>query len=104
MPETETQNPPAETAEQKLDRMIEILDQMNKRDRLRMTGSIISRIISLIPVFIIIAAAIYVYFFGDELIRMIAEESAKAAVKIAPSPDIMEQLQNILPGITIQRS
>jgi succinate dehydrogenase/fumarate reductase cytochrome b subunit len=71
------------TTEQKIDEVVEILRQMNHRDRLRMWGSTFHSILGLIPIIIFIGSAWYVYNFGDELLQQIAAEAAKQASNVA---------------------
>jgi succinate dehydrogenase/fumarate reductase cytochrome b subunit len=76
--------PPAPlTPEDKLDQIVEILRQMNKRDRMRMWGSTIHSILGLIPLVVFLFSLWYVYNYGDQLLEQIAAEAAKQASNVA---------------------
>ncbi len=87
--------PPA-TAEEKLDRIIDLLQQMNGRDRLRMWGATLRGILSLIPLVVFIASLWYIYTYGDQLIEQMAAAAARQASNVAG-----QNAQNLLNGLDI---
>ncbi len=83
----------------KLDAMLHHLERMDRRDRLRTWGGFARGLFGLIPLAFFVVSAWYVTTHGDEIIRKVSEESAKAASKYAQeqSASFMEQFQNLIP-------
>ena len=91
---------PAPTSnENKLDRVVEILEMMNRRDRARTLAGFFRGLVSLIPLIILLWSTWYFYAHGADLIKMISSEAAKqaAAATQKNSGDLMKQLQDYLP-------
>lgn len=79
----------------KLDIIIMHLERMDKRDRIRMVGSTLKGLISLIPVLAFIWGAWYFYENGDAIMTDIARKAAEqaAAVTKQGTQGILEQIQ-----------
>lgn len=76
--------PPApQTTEDKLDRIVEILDRMNRRDRLRTIGGFIRGILNLIPIIIVVFFTWYTIKYGDQLLEKITSMAAEQAGRVA---------------------
>lgn len=89
---------PAPQSEDKLDRIIAILDRMNRRDRLRTIGGFIRGIIGLIPLAIVIFFTWYTIKYGDQLLEKITSMAAQQAGKVAQQnavSDFMKQFNDI---------
>lgn len=84
---------------EKLDVVIMYLQKMDKRDRIRTWGGFARGMISLIPMLFFIWSIWYFAAHGDEIIKKITDESAKAATRYTQdqSGELMKQLQNIMP-------
>lgn len=84
---------------EKLDTMIALLERMDRRDRIRTWGGLIRMMIGIIPMLFFLWSLWYFAVHGDEIIKKITEESAKAAATYTQdqSGELMEKLQNMLP-------
>jgi len=71
------------TTDEKLDIIVEILQKMNKRDRLRTWGAFIRGTLSLIPIIIVLAATWYTIQNGDALLKKITSMAADQAGRVA---------------------
>ncbi|MBU0767004.1 hypothetical protein KKF55_04470 [Patescibacteria group bacterium] len=70
---------PPKTIEEKLDVIIDHLEAMDHRDRLRTIGGTIKGMISMIPIIILVGSMWYFYKYGDQLLEKIAQQAAKQA-------------------------
>ncbi len=73
---------PPKTTDERLDLIIEYLNKMNKRDRLRTIGGFFRGIIGLIPIIFFLLSMWYVYEYGDQLLEKIAETAARQAAAV----------------------
>ena len=91
--------PSNEGIPEKLDTIIIQLDALNRRDRLRTWGSFARGLISLIPMAIFLWSIWYFTQHADELLKKIADESAKAAATYTEnkSNELMQQIQKMMP-------
>lgn len=91
--------PPApQTTEDKLDRIVTILDRMNRRDRLRTIGGFIRGVFSIIPIIIVVFFTWYTIKYGDQLLEKITSMAAQQAGKVAQQnavSDFMKQFNTI---------
>lgn len=87
---------PARTTDEKLDRIVDDLDKMNRRDRLRTIGGFIRGILGLIPLVVLLASLWYVYSYGEELMGKIAGEAAKQAASYTQNSDLLKNVQNMM--------
>lgn len=71
--------------DEKLDRIIAILDRMNRRDRLRTIGGFLRGILGLIPIAILLGSVWYVVAHGDDVLRKITEQAARQAAELTGS-------------------
>ena len=83
-------------SEDKLDIIIQHLENIDKRDRLRMRAGFIRGVFGLIPTIAFIAFAVYFYQHGDEVMAKIAKTAAEQALEAtkAGTDGIIQQLQN----------
>lgn len=90
---------PASGNTEKIDRVIEILEMMNRRDRARTLAGFFRGLLGLIPLLIVLWSTWYFYAHGDELLKKVAGAAAEqaAAVTEKSSGDFMKQLQQYLP-------
>lgn len=75
--------PPLQKPEDKLDRIITILEKMNRRDRLRTIGGFFRTIISFIPIALVIFFTWYGIKYSDELLQKITSKAAEQAGRVA---------------------
>ncbi|MBI5156235.1 hypothetical protein HZA45_03105 [Candidatus Peregrinibacteria bacterium] len=82
-----SETPPSHptTIDEKLDRIVTHLDHMNRRDKLRMWGSLIHGIIGFIPTLILLGTVWYVYNNASNLLTTMASEAAKQAAVYSES-------------------
>ena len=73
------------TTEEKLDRIVAHLDRMDRRDRLRMWGSVVHGILGFIPTLILLGTVWYVYSNASNLLTTMASEAAKQAAVYSES-------------------
>lgn len=76
-----TPNKTGSTVEEKLDIIIEHLEKMDHRDRMRMVGGYFRFIVALIPVILLLWSVWYTIAHGPELLKMISDEAASSAAK-----------------------
>jgi len=87
-----------QTTEDKLDRIVTILDRMNRRDRLRTIGGFIRGVFSIIPIIIVVFFTWYTIKYGDQLLEKITSMAAQQAGKVAQQnavSDFMEEFNAI---------
>ena len=94
-----TDTPAPKTTEQKLDVIVEHLENMDRRDRLRTWGAFFRSLISMIPIVLLLWSVWYTYQHGAELLEMISKEAAKQAAEATKQSagDLQEQLRQMLP-------
>ena len=82
--------------EDKLDIIIEHLQRMDKRDRLRTWGAAFKGLIGLIPAIAFIVAAWYLYEHGDEVLMKVAKTAAEQAAQATKTSTegIIDQIKN----------
>ncbi|MEK7591191.1 MAG: hypothetical protein AAB489_03220 [Patescibacteria group bacterium] len=73
--------PTGNTVESRLDKIVEHLERMDRRDRLRTWGGFVRSLIALVPMIIFLLSAWYLYNNTDEMLKKITEEAAKQAAK-----------------------
>lgn len=93
-----SQIPDTVSAEAKLDLIEQHLRRMDNRDRIRMYGSFIRSLISLIPIVILVWSTWYFVNHSAEIMKQIAESSAQAAAAAAKSSgqDIMDDFRQFV--------
>ncbi len=74
---------PVGSIDARLDRMIEILDHMNRRDRWRTIGGFIRGLVVIIPTLVIILSSIYLYLYGSDLVQTFIQETTNQAAQQA---------------------
>ena len=75
--------PSLERIEVQLQTIVDAMESMNRRDRLRTVGGFFRSIISLIPVLLVIWSAWYFYLHGDELMKKLIDQTTSAAASKA---------------------
>src|SRR3989338_4191123 len=90
------QKPVGSAADQKLDRIIDILELMNKRDKMRTWGGLVRTIIHFIPLIILIWSVWFTYAHWDEMLREISRSAAEqsAAMMQKTGSGWTQQFQN----------
>lgn len=80
----------------KLDIIIEHLERMDRRDRMRTWGSFVKGMISIVPMLAFIYGLWYFSQNGDAVLEKIAKTAAEqaAAVTTQSADGIMQQLKN----------
>ena len=80
-----------------LEEILDILYQMNKRDRLRTMGGFFKGLISMIPIIVLLASLWYAYEYGDVLLEKVSESAARQAAKVTQqgSADIMDRIREL---------
>ena len=88
------------TDSETLEQILLHLERMDRRDRLRTIGGFVRTLIAVIPVIIFLWGSWYAYMHYDELLRKVAEESAKQAAKYTQqqSAGMVEQVQKMIKG------
>jgi len=69
------------TNDEKLDAIVQHLEQMNKRDRLRTIGGFIRGLLGLIPLVVLLWSLWYFAQNGEALMKMIANQAASSAAQ-----------------------
>lgn len=89
------QKPVGSPTDQKLDRIVDILERMNKRDKMRTWGGFVRTIIHFIPLIILIWSVWFTYYHWDELLQEISRAAAEqsAAMLQDQGGDFSKQLQ-----------
>lgn len=84
------------TSEDKIDIIIQHLENIDRRDKLRMRAGFIKGLISIIPTIAFIAGIWYFYQYGDEVMAKIAKTAAEQAMEATKSGagGLMQQWQN----------
>jgi len=94
MPSAPAPKPPQD----KLDRIIELLDRMNRRDKLRTIGGFIRGVFSMIPIIIVVFFTWYSIKYGDQLLQKITSMAAEQAGRVAKQnavSDFLNEFNNI---------
>lgn len=83
----------------KLDIIIEHLENIDRRDRLRTWGGFFRGIISIIPVLVLLWSVWYTFAHGPEILEMITKKAAEqaASVTVEGATNFQEQLKGLLP-------
>ena len=86
--------------EDKLDAILLHLEHLDRRDRLRTWGGLIRSLIVVIPTLVFLWGTWYAATHADEIIKKIAEESAKQAAKYTEqqSESFMKRVQGLIPN------
>lgn len=90
--------PDDRSAEELLADILQHMENMDKRDRLRTWGSTLKGILSLIPMILFLYSAWYLYQHGDEVLSQIASEAAKQAAKVT-----QDSTNSLLEGIDLNQ-
>ena len=82
--------------EDKIDIIIQHLENIDRRDKLRMRAGFLKGLMSIIPTIAFIVGAWYFYQNGDEIMAKIAKTAAQQAMEAtkAGSEGLLQQLQN----------
>lgn len=75
-------SPAKTTTDEKLQQIVQHLERMDKRDRLRTYGGFVRSILGLIPLAILLGTVWYGYNHADDLLQKITEQAAKQAAAI----------------------
>lgn len=67
----------------KLDEILQCLQRMDRRDRLRSIGGILRGLIQLLPIALILGSAWYFYGHSDEILRKIAKTAAEQTMSMS---------------------
>ncbi|MAE68682.1 MAG: hypothetical protein QF793_01300 [Candidatus Peribacteraceae bacterium] len=80
----------------KLDQIIGHLENIDRRDKLRMRAGFIKGIIAIVPGIVFIIGLWYFYNHGDEIMAKIAKTAAEQAMEATKNGTngLMQQLQN----------
>ena len=92
--------PPAPRSnDDKLNRIVEILEMMNRRDRARTLAGFFRGLLNLIPLLLVLWSAWYFYAHGDELLKKVAGAAAEQAASMTQknSNDFMKQFEKYMP-------
>ena len=83
--------------EDKLDAILRHLENIDRRDRLRLWGSFLRGLLALIPLIVFLLGTWYLVKHGDELLKEIVSETAKQTAKYAgdSSADALKQLESL---------
>jgi hypothetical protein len=83
----------------KLDAILLHMERLDRRDRLRTWGGLFRNLITILPVLFFLWSAWYIATHSAELIRTVADESARAAAKYTQqqSADFLKQMQDLVP-------
>ncbi|MBT4120179.1 MAG: hypothetical protein HOG89_02765 [Candidatus Peribacter sp.] len=83
-------------SEDKLDQIIEHLQNIDRRDKLRMRAGFIKGLIGIIPGIAFIVGLWYFYNHGDEVMARIAKTAAEQAMEATKqgTDGLLQQLQN----------
>ncbi|MDB4978636.1 MAG: hypothetical protein JWM56_822 [Candidatus Peribacteria bacterium] len=81
-----------------MDKMLLLIELMNKRDRLRTVGSFFRGIISIIPVIIFIWSTWYFFAHGNEILGKITKMATDQAINSSanPSPGLTQRLEELM--------
>ena len=84
---------------ERLDQMNVHLQNLDRRDRLRMVGSSIRSLISLGMLVFVIWSSVYLLYHMQDIIKIVTEETAKATMQYGKSGsvDLMKQLEQYMP-------
>ena len=88
--------PPPPSTDQKLDRIVDILELMNKRDKMRTWGGFVRNILHFIPLIILIWSVWFTYAHWDEMLLEISRSAAEqsAAMMQRTGSGWSQQFQN----------
>lgn len=68
--------------EEKVERILTILNQINRRDRWRTVGGFFRSVISMIPLLLFLGSLWYLYAYGDVLLERLTYEAVKQAAAL----------------------
>lgn len=90
---------PTTTTDQKLEAILEHLQNMDRRDRIRTWGGFVRGVISIVPVFVLLWSVWYTYEHGAELLEMISKQAAKQAAEVTKDSalNMQERFQEYFP-------
>lgn len=77
------QTDPVGSIDMRLDKMIEILERMNRRDKWRTIGGFLRGLIVVIPTLVIILSSIWLYFYGSNLVQDFIQQTTNQAAQQA---------------------
>jgi len=90
---------PPSSIEQKLDVIIEHLEKMDRRDRMRMVGGYIRFLVALVPIILLLWSVWYTAAHWQELLQAISDQAAASAARFtgeqgnALYDQLMQQVQ-----------
>lgn len=70
-----------ETTADQLEKILEHLDRMDRRDRLRMWAGFFRGIIGLIPIAVLLVSTWYCYVYGAQILEFVINQATSATVK-----------------------
>lgn len=87
------------TTDQKMDKILEHLENLDRRDRLRTWGGFVRTILGLIPIIILLWSTWYAVTHADELLERVAKEAAKQAATVTTESanSMQERLRELFP-------
>ena len=89
--------PTKETLEQKLDRIAELLQRLDHRDKVRTFWTTVRSIIGLLPLLLILGGAIYVYWKREDFFHAFTQTIITNIQQQARKPDMfLKQLEQFL--------
>jgi len=91
---------PKVTIESRLEEIVTVLHRLDRRDRMRTALSTVKTLLTMIPILVFLASAIYLYFYGEDLLQAVAEQTAQRAAEYSEGSmsNFLEQFNDYLPG------
>ncbi len=89
----------AEDMTETLHRILENLERMDKRDRLRTWGGFVRSLLSIIPLVIFLASTWYLYRNMDEILTKITKQAAQSAAEYSKnsSKEFLDSIKGMIP-------
>ncbi|MDD5751223.1 MAG: hypothetical protein PHS73_01750 [Candidatus Peribacteraceae bacterium] len=90
--------PKMPTTDEKLDTIIGILQRFEKREKLKMWGSLLRNLVALIPIIIFLAATWYTVTNADKLLQKITSMAAEQAARVTTqnASGLIDQFNNFI--------
>ena len=89
------------TMDAKMDTIIEYLERMDKRDRLRTIGGFVRSLLGMIPLLLTLWGVWYMFSHGDEILQKITEQAAHQAMQVSGNA-AKDAVKEIDPGLLKQ--
>ena len=92
------------SAEQRIELRLEeialYLKRIDRRDHYRMISGYVHALIGFIPMAIFLGSMLYFYWYGEDLIKQLIQQTAQSAMEASTGgmDSFMKDFQNLLPG------